>query len=111
MPDRAPTPVLTEGVITLLPREWPKEALRKWRAWSTMPHAKNWTAAEWELAFDSLEVAASFIETSRVATELRNREKLLGTTAEARRNLRIRYVEKEQEGPRLTVVTNDFADL
>jgi len=112
LPPRAPQEVLMDNERLMVAREWPKEALRKWRAWSRMPHCKLWGETDWEFAFDCLEVAAKFLETSGVglATELRNREKLLGTTAEYRRDLRIRYVEPEQKA-KLTVVRDDFNDL
>jgi hypothetical protein len=62
--------------------------------WSRMPHCVLWTQADWEFALDSIEIAAQFYEgDSRLATELRNREKLLGTTLDFRRDLRIRYVD------------------
>ena len=48
-------------------------------------------AASWG---DTAQVAAAFHDGDvRVATELRNHEKLLGTTLDARRDLRIRYVD------------------
>lgn len=74
---------------------WPARTRRKWEVWRAMPHAKLWTAADWDYALDCLEVAAKFHESCAVgiATELRNREKLLGTTMDSRRDLRIRYVE------------------
>jgi hypothetical protein len=38
--------------------------------------------------------------------ELRMREKVMGTTVDARRDLRIRYVEIEEETPQLEVVAS-----
>ncbi|MDF1909019.1 hypothetical protein PXH80_26115 [Mycolicibacterium smegmatis] len=95
LPARSPAREVVDGEVAEVPRRWPAEAVRKWRAWSRMPHCVMWSEADWEFAFDSLEVAASFIETRRasLATELRNREKVLGTTADFRRDLRIRYVD------------------
>ncbi len=74
---------------------WPQSTLRWWEAVSTMPHAKLWTKAEWVFAMDTAEVHARTMEAWRgyTGTELRNREKLLGMTADNRRDLRIRYVE------------------
>ena len=61
-----------------------------------MPHCVLWGDAEWEFAIDSLELAARFYAGDRAAaTELRNREKQLGTTADYRRDLRIRYVDPD----------------
>jgi hypothetical protein len=63
-----------------------------------MPHARLWQPAEWSFALDTLELAADFHKTGepRFGTELRNREKVLGTTLDYLRGLRIRYVDPEQ---------------
>lgn len=76
-------------------RAWDARTRKKWDAWRSMPHCKLWGEAEWDFALDSIEVAAKFHETSdmKFATELRNREKVLGTTNDYRRDLRIRYIE------------------
>ena len=62
-------------------------------------YAKLWQPAEWSFALDTLELAADLHKTGepRFATELRNREKVLGTTLDYLRGLRIRYVEPETE--------------
>lgn len=58
-----------------------------------MPHAVRWTEAEWQFAFDTACLVASFHRgTYQLAQEIRIREKLMGNTADARRDLRIRYV-------------------
>lgn len=66
-----------------------------WKAWSSMPHCILWTDSDWAFALLSIELAALFHETceSRYAVELRNREKIMGTTADYRRGLRIRYID------------------
>jgi hypothetical protein len=76
-------------------RPWPEATKAKWEAWKSMPHAKLWGPAEWSYALDALSLAASFHDSgeARFATELRNRERVLGTTNEYRRDLRIRYVD------------------
>ena len=77
---------------------WPARTRSKWDAWRSMPHAKLWGTAEWDYALDCLEVAARFhAGDMKQATELRNREKVLGTTGDFRRDLRIRYVEPKVE--------------
>lgn len=78
---------------------WPARTRAKWEVWRSMPHARLWSSADWDYALDCIEVAAKFHESCSVgiATELRNREKLLGTTIDARRDLRIRYVEAGQQ--------------
>lgn len=114
LPERTPLAIIEDGVQMWINREWPKETLRKWRAWSQMPHCALWTESDWEYLFDCLEIDAAWKEnTSRVGlgTELRTREQRLGITAEDRRNLRIRYVEPKAPKPALKIVTDNFEDL
>lgn len=100
-------------------RPWMKRTKDKWDAWRTMPHCKLWGPAEWDFALDSIELAAQFHESGepKFATELRNREKVLGTTADYRRDLRIRYVKPKSHdasgGGTDAGVTNiaDYRDL
>lgn len=95
-------------------RPWPRRTLQKWAAWSSMPHAKLWGPAEWDFAFDALELAAQFHEgNARLATELRNRERVLGTTIDYLRDLRIRYVDAAPERDEVASVTSmdDYRDL
>lgn len=93
---------------------WSARTLQKWQAWSQMPHCTLWARSDWDFAIDSLELAARFHEgDARLATELRNREKVLGTTADFRRDLRIRYVERppENEQPASVTSLDDYRDL
>lgn len=64
-----------------------------WQRISTMPHCILWTPSDWQFALDTLRLHAAFVrgEMAR-AGELRVREKQMGTTLDARRDLRIRYV-------------------
>lgn len=74
------------------PFTWPAETKRWWKTVSSMPHCVLWSEADWQFALDSAVVAAKFHGgKSNMATELRNREKVLGTTVDYRRALRIRY--------------------
>lgn len=77
-------------------RPWSERIRAKWDAWRRMPHAKLWGAAEWDFALDTIEIAALLHEkgSPNFATELRNREKVLGTTLDYLRDLRIRYVDE-----------------
>ncbi len=68
-----------------------------WAAITTMPHCVLWRASDWQFAVDTARVHARFIRTGRDASELRNRERLMGTTEDSRRDLRIRYVPAGQE--------------
>ena len=65
-----------------------------WRRIKAMPHATLWAESDWQFALATALVAdALFYGTMGMATELRQREKILGTTIDARRDLRIRYVD------------------
>jgi hypothetical protein len=94
-------------------RPWLKRTAAKWDAWRSMPHAKLWGSAEWDFALDSIEIAALVHDgEARHATELRNREKVLGTTLDYLRDLRIRYID-QAENEDSAGVTNiaDYRDL
>jgi hypothetical protein len=65
-----------------------------WRDLCSMPHCVLWTATDWRFAVETALVADMFFQGDRMAgAELRIREKVLGTTFDARRDLRIRYVD------------------
>ena len=97
------------------PGGWCQAAVRKWDAWRRMPHAKLWTVTDWEFAFDAIELVAQWYDKggASLATEIRNREKLLGTTMDYRRDLRIRYVDPQPENDVPAEVTrmDDYRDL
>lgn len=65
-----------------------------WTAITSMPHCVIWDASDWQFAVDTAHVHASWVREGKSgdAVELRQREKILGTTWDARRDLRIRYV-------------------
>lgn len=96
-------------------RTWPDRTVAKWDAWRTMPHCKLWGPTEWNFALDCAEVAASFHDTIEVkyAIELRNREKILGTTRDYLRDLRIRYIAPKDAAADAAGVTSlaDYRDL
>ena len=74
-------------------RPWPQRTLDWWRSLSAMPHCRLWRKTDWEFAYDTALIAAIFhAGDMRVATEFRQREKILGTTLDSRRDLRIRYI-------------------
>jgi len=79
---------------------WSAKVLRWWKAISSMPHCVLWDESDWQFAMDSAEVAKRFYAGKmQAATELRNREKVMGTTVDFRRDLRIRYVDPKAELP------------
>lgn len=94
-----------EGDVPALPKtqpgqpSWPTATKHWWESISRMPHCILWHDSDWQFALDTALVAAAFHrgDEKSAATELRRREKVMGTTLEARRNLRIRYVEVQDE--------------
>lgn len=75
-------------------QSWSAALRQRWAAWSSMPHCRLWRPSDWEFARDSLEICARFHDSGAAAwsTELRYREKVMGTTHDARQGMRIRYV-------------------
>lgn len=73
-----------------------------WDDVSTMPHCVLWTPSDWRFAIETALIADMLFSGDRpAASELRLRERILGTTVDSRRDLRIRYVSAEdQEEPR-----------
>lgn len=88
---------------------------RQW--WSTvkrMPHCRLWSDADWQYALATAFVADRFFYGGgSAATELARRERVLGLTVDARRDLRIRYVPpKPEQGEGATVTRlDDYRDL
>jgi len=109
-------PDLPENGVPGLACPWPKRVQDKWDAWRTMPHCRHWGPAEWDFALDSIGLAALYHLSGeqKFATELRNREKVLGTTLDFRRALRIKYIEPKQkadETPADVVQLDDYRAL
>jgi hypothetical protein len=95
-------------------RTWPTWTKRWWGVVSTMPHCVLWTDSDWEFALDTAVLKAKFHTepAAGLATEIRNRERVLGTTADYRRDLRIRYVEKPAEQvPAEVTSLDDYRNL
>lgn len=86
---------------------WPARTREKWETWRALPHAKLWGPAEWDYALDSIELAAQFhTGDSKAATELRNREKVIGTTLDYQRAIRIRLIDPDTAKDRPAAVSN-----
>lgn len=110
---------LFEGGPDLPPRRangelWPDLIRETWDAWSSMPHAKLWMPSDWSFATATIEIAARFRDGggTGLATELRDRERVLGTTLDFRRGLRIRYVEPGASATPADVARlEDYRDL
>lgn len=99
-------------------RSWEPRIRAKWKAWSSMPHCVLWPPATWEFALDTIELAALVYDGEpRFANEVRAREKTLGTTPEALRDLRIRYVDVDKRaasgraGASNVAQIDDYRDL
>lgn len=74
-------------------KSWPAATKRWWMAVSSMPHCVLWSESDWQFAVDTAYLVAVFHDGKvSLGGEIRQREKVLGTTADARRDLRIRYV-------------------
>jgi hypothetical protein len=66
-----------------------------WTEISTLPHTILWRESDWTFAADTALIKDRFYEgdfTAAITMEMRRREDLMGTTMEARRKLRIRYI-------------------
>jgi hypothetical protein len=93
------------------PASWPAATKRWWRAVSRLPHCTMWTEADWQFALDTAYLVAAFhIGNHRLAMEIRVRERIMGTTADARRDLRIRYVDatppEAKDDPSVTAIAD-----
>jgi len=112
-PYTGPKPTLPESRMVMTPKgelqEFPIEARTHawWEAVTTMPHCVLWHPSDWQFALDTAMVHADAAHGKTTAmAELRMREKVMGTTVDARRDLRIRYIEPEQDGPTIAAVAN-----
>ena len=97
--------MLKNGDVIIVPMGEPTE--QWWERISSMPHCVLWTDSDWQFALDTAKVHSAAQNGSMPAiTELRQREKILGTYWEARRDLRIRYVDPEPEKAELQAVSD-----
>lgn len=96
--------MLKNGDMTIVPMG--QATLDWWDAVTSMPHCSLWTRTDWQFCLDTAKVHSAAMTGSMPAvSELRQRERILGTTVDFRRDLRIRYVEPEVKTV-LEVVTN-----
>lgn len=97
-PYDGPSPDLPSDVL------WPVQTRAWYEVVRHLPHAVLWDDGEWqEILTTALLHASVWREPDKpsaaVLSELRQREKALGLTAEARVDLRIRYVEPRKTEP------------
>jgi hypothetical protein len=74
---------------------WPAYVRARRDAWRRIPHAALWQPSDWEFALDTIELVARAAEDDApvsLISEIRLRERTLGTTWDARLSQRIRYV-------------------
>lgn len=83
---------------------------RWWDALSRMPHCALWTPSQWMFAVDTAWLHQAFENgATNLAGEIRIREKTLGTTMDALRDLRIRYVDRTE--PVVAIDDSRMADF
>lgn len=82
---------------------WPDRTMSWYRAVSRMPHTRDWSQEDWEFCWDVAEQHARFHEGWKGygGSELRLCRRMLGDTWDARRDLRIRYLDAEQWAAKL----------
>lgn len=74
-------------------KKWAAATLAWYVAISTMPHCILWGPAQWQYARTTAVIYDRWLKGDNArAGELRQREAIMGTTFDARRDLRIRYV-------------------
>jgi len=83
----------------------PEQTYAWWASVASMPHCVLWSSSDWSFCLDTALIHAQAV-TGVVSAmgELRQREKIMGTTLDSRRDLRIRYVDVESEPVKLAPV-------
>jgi len=90
--------------------------LEWWQSVSSMPHCILWKGSDWQFAIATAHVAAeAFAGRVSAMTELRYREKIMGTTVDARLSMKLRYIHPDdaarREKVRAVPALDDFRDL
>jgi hypothetical protein len=100
--------------VVPVPQTWPPATCRWWAAVRRMPHCVLWTETDWQFALDTALLAATLHNGDpRIAGELRRREYAMGTTGDARRDLRIRYVDAmpDDADPAIVTVMDSYRNV
>lgn len=83
-----------EGGPDLPTGGWASFTVKWWDTIRSMPHCVLWEESDWVYALETAMIADLFASAPKEnAAELRTRSKTLGTTDDARRDMRIRYVD------------------
>lgn len=90
---------------------WCEQTKKWWDVVRTMPHCLTWEESDWQFAITTalLHNLVWSGEDSKKSSELARRERLMGVTAEARVDLKIRYIEPGDDptpGTRLAPVAS-----
>jgi hypothetical protein len=97
--------------LTAHGEEWSAFARTWWRTIRSMPHCILWSQSDWLFAIATADLVSAY---RSHAPEIRQREKILGTTDDARRDLRIRYIDaptgETESGAKVTKL-DDYRDL
>ncbi|WP_431881839.1 hypothetical protein [Micromonospora chalcea] len=101
-PYAGPSPDLPE-----LDLPWYREVVEWWELVRRMPHCELWSDMDWQFALHTAFMWQDWWKNfysertvfANKSTEIRRREDQMGTTQEARRKLRIRYVDPEVVAP------------
>lgn len=89
---------------------WSQRARRRWEVIRHLPHAMLWHDGDWESALDYMQVLEEHWKDP--TSELRIRERGIGLTTDALRDLRIRYVEPKNPNESAEVPNiADYRDL
>lgn len=98
-------------------QKWNDLAIRWWDIAKRLPHAALWDDSDWQYVLETVFMKHYYFRdvqndegTTSAATEIRRREDNIGTTMEARRKLRIKYVDPEQPGVQDPVGTGAESD-
>lgn len=81
-----------------------------------LPHTALWSDTEWDFLVMTCEVRESYFDDDKKSpsylSEMRAREKVMGTTPDYRRDIRIRYVDKVEGSSRSeSYLDEDYGDL
>ena len=100
---------LVEVPISDMTRRW-------WKVVTSMPHCALWDSGEWQYAVTTAIVADNVhYGINAAVSQLRVRERAMGTTPDARRALRIRYVDPDSTATvhelRVVPEPEDYRDL
>jgi hypothetical protein len=91
------------GEVSVYPM--PEATKEWWESITSMPHCVLWSASDWAFCSDTALVHAQAVTgVISAMAELRQRERILGATYDSRRDLRIRYLDADDEPATLAPV-------